>query len=389
VIQVVRWTCAIDFLFKPQYLPLENITFAEKLKEAGYATGYFGKWHLGWGEYIPTNQGYDEQVVYNGGGFFGYGTKMDPPMDFPQDKVLSEALTDLSISFIERNQKKSFMLFLAHYDVHVQLDAQQELINKYLAKDKAGDYPSNAVYAAMIENVDESVGRIEEKLDALGLSDNTVVIFFSDNGGLVSRFDKIPLHANSKLHVYEGDTMQYIASSNAPLRAEKGTVYEGGIREPLIVKWPGKVKAESMNHSVISSVDFYPTFLELAGIPPDPVQKLDGKSILAIITESTTDFERPVFWHYPVYHHDVPASVVRKGDYKLIENLVDGSLELYDLSKDISETNNLSTSLPEKTSELLSLLKEWQKEVNAEFPIPNPDFDPSRRDEWGKHPDSR
>ncbi|MEZ5044514.1 MAG: sulfatase [Saprospiraceae bacterium] len=374
---------------RTQYLPLENITFAEKLKEAGYATGYFGKWHLGGGEHIPTNQGYDEQVVYNGGGFFEYGQRMNPPQDFPKEKVLSEALTDLSVSFIERHKDQPFLLFLAHYDVHVQLDAQPELIDKYLKKEKARDYPSNAVYAAMVENVDQSVGRIEKKLAELGLADNTIVIFFSDNGGLISRFDKIPLHATSKQYVYEGDTMQYIASSNAPLRAEKGTVYEGGIREPFIVKWPGKIKPGTLNHSIVSSVDFYPTFLALAGVEPSPSQPLDGISLVNTFREIEGDKERPIFWHYPVYHHAVPASVVRKGDYKLIENLVDRSLELYNLSEDISEKNNLAKVEPEKAAELYALLKDWQKEVKAAFPVANPDFDPSRRLEWGKHPDNK
>ncbi len=374
---------------RTQYLPLENITFAEKLKEAGYATGYYGKWHLGWGDYIPTNQGYDEQVVYNGGGFFGYGQKMDPPTEFPDDKVLSEALTDLSLSFIERNKDKPFLLFLAHYDVHVQLDAQQELIDEYLAKEKIEGYPSNAVYAAMIENVDISVGRVEAKLEELGLAENTMVIFFSDNGGLVSRFDKIPLLANSKLQVYEGDTLQYIATSNAPLRAEKGTVYEGGIREPFIVKWPGNVAKGSLNHSVVTSVDFYPTFLELASVAPDHNQILDGESLVNILLNSKENYDRPIFWHYPVYHHDEPASVVRKGDFKLIENLVNGSLELYNVSDDIGETHNLTESMPNKTTELHELLKAWQQEVKAEFPVPNPNFDPKRRYEWGRHPDRR
>ena len=374
---------------KTQYLPLENITFAEKLQEAGYETGYFGKWHLGSGEFFPTNQGYDEQVVYDGGSFFNYGSRMSPPQEIPEGKVLSEALTDMSLSFIDKNKEKPFLLFLSHYDVHVQLDAQQELIDKYLVKENADAYPGNAVYAAMIENIDNSVGRIIERLSELGLSENTIVFFFSDNGGLVSRFDKIPLHAKSKLHIYEGDTMQYIATSNAPLRAEKGTVYEGGIREPLIIKWPGKVQAGSLNHSVISSVDFYPTFLELAGVLPDPIQKMDGESMANIITNSIENYNRPVFWHYPVYHHDVPASVVRNGDFKLVENLVNGSLELYDLSSDISESKNLAESMPDKTLELYKLLRDWQQDVKAEFPKPNPNFDPARRYEWGRHPDRK
>lgn len=374
---------------RTQYLPLENITFAEKLKGAGYATAYYGKWHLGGGDYMPSNQGYDEQVVYNGGGFFGFGQRMNPPQDFPEDMVLADALTELSVSFIERHKDKPFLLFLAHYDVHVQLDAQQELIDKYLAKEKVEGYPSNVVYASMIENVDNSVGRIEAKLDELGLAENTVVIFFSDNGGLVSRFDKIPLHVKSKLHIYEGDTMQYIASSNAPLRAEKGTVYEGGIREPFIVKWPGKVAGGSLNNSVVTSVDFYPTFLELAGVSYDPNLILDGKSMVDMIIKGKENYNRPIFWHYPVYHHAEPASVVRKGDYKLIENLVDGSLELYNLKDDIGETQNLADDKKEIATKLSDLLQAWQKDVKAEFPVPNPDFDPEKRLEWGKHPDRR
>jgi arylsulfatase A len=372
-----------------QQLPLETITFAEKLQGAGYATGYFGKWHLGRGEFTPRNQGYDEQVVYNGGPYFGYGSRMDPPQDFSDDKVLSETLTDLGISFIDRHKDEPFLLFLAHYDVHVQLDAQDELIQKYLKKEPVPGYPSNAIYAAMIENIDNSVGRIEDKLAETGLSDNTLVIFFSDNGGLVSRFDNIPLLASGRLPIYEGDTLQYVASSNAPLRAEKGTVYEGGIREPMIVKWPGKVKPGSLNHSVVTSVDFYPTFLEIAGIKPPNSQELDGKSQLGVFTNSVIDYERPIFWHYPVYHHDVPASVVRKGDYKLIENLVDGSIELFDLKNDIGETKNLAGSNAEKAAELVELLQSWQQEVGARKPIPNPDYDQERREEWGVHPDRK
>ena len=345
------------------------------------ATGFL------WGDYIPANQGYDEQVVYNGGGFFGYGPRMDPPQEFEEGKVLAEALTDLSIDFIDRNKEQPFFLFLAHYDVHVQLDAQQELIDKYLVKDKIEGYPSNAVYAAMIENIDISVGRINAKLEELDLEENTFVVFFSDNGGLVSRFDKIPLHAKSKLHIYEGDTLQYIASSNAPLRAEKGTIYEGGIREPLIVKWPGKITEGSLNSSLVTSVDFYPTFLELAGIKADAQQQLDGESLFEVLTQTKENTDRSIFWHYPVYHHGVPKSVIRKGKYKLIENLVDCSLELYDLSVDVSEEENLASKMPELAAQLHQELQSWQDSVGAEYPIPNPDFDPEKRYEWGRHPD--
>jgi uncharacterized sulfatase len=168
---------------------------------------------------------------------------------------------------------------------------------------------------------------------------------------------------------------------------EKGTVYEGGIREPLIVKWPGKIKPGALNSSIVTSVDFYPTFLDLAGIAPDPVQILDGKSLKTIVMEGEEVYDRAIFWHYPVYHHDVPASAVRKGDYKLIENLVDGSFQLYNLAVDISESENLIDSNPNKFEEMRRILKSWQKDVKAEFPKPNPDFNAAKRHEWGRHPD--
>jgi len=209
-----------------QYLPLEIYTIGEAMKDAGYATAYFGKWHLGGSDHYPDRQGFDVSNVYLGGGFFNVSQKLSPPVDVSPDMILSEMLTDLGLEFIEKNSENPFFLFLAHYDVHVQLDADSMLIRKYLKKDKVDGYPCNAVYAAMVEHVDNSVGRILEKLEELELSENTIVVFFSDNGGLVSRFDRIPLLAKSKQYIYEGDTLLYVASSNHPLRAEKGTVFE-------------------------------------------------------------------------------------------------------------------------------------------------------------------
>ena len=268
---------------RTQYLPSEIITIGEAMKSAGYATGYFGKWHLGNNsEHHPLNQGYDEANV--GQGY--YNVKFNPPREINSPKRLSELLTDFGESFIENNKDNPFFLFIAHYDVHVQLDADQELIDKYLKKERKDSYPGNAVYAAMIEHLDRSVGRIVAKLKETGLEENTIIIFYSDNGGLIGRFDKIPLLAKDKLGVYENNPLQYIASSNAPLRAEKGTVYEGGIREPLIVKWPGKIEGGSVSDALITSVDFYPTLLEIAGAenPAGPV--LDGKSLLPELLEN-------------------------------------------------------------------------------------------------------
>lgn len=372
---------------KTQYLPGQIETLAESLKKAGYSTGYFGKWHLGYSEKtLPTAQGYDQSHVYTGGGF--YKPNFIPEPEKKYSGRLSEVLTQMSIDFLNENKENPFFLFLAHYDVHVQLDGDKNLINKYLQKKKTDSYPGNAVYAAMIEHVDNSVGEIVAKLKELNLDENTIVIFYSDNGGLISRFDKIPLLANESLSVYENSPLKYIASSNAPLRAEKGTVYEGGIREPLIIKWPKKIQAGSENHSLVSSVDFYPTFLELAGVEK-PTQVLDGTSLMPQLLKNEIITERPVFWHYPVYHHAVPMGAIRKGNWKLIENQVTRETSLYNLEADISESTNLSNLYPEKKTELYELLKEWQVKVGAEFPTPNPNFNPEKRFEWGVHPDRK
>ena len=375
---------------RTQYLPEEIITIGECMQEAGYTTGYFGKWHLGNDErHQPWNQGFETSNVYRGGGFFHYAEKMSTPLIREPGKVLSEALTDLSLDFIEASKDEPFFLFLAHYDVHVQLDADSMLIEKYLHKEKVDGYPCNAVYAAMVEHVDKSVGRILERLDSLGLSENTLVVFFSDNGGLTSRFDQIPLLAKSKQHIYEGDTLLYVATSNAPLRAEKGTIFEGGIREPLIVRWPRKIAKGQLSDAIISSVDFYPTFAELAGINLPLSQKYDGISLVRLMEGAEADPDRAIFWHYPVYHHDEPVSAVRKGKWKLIHNLVNDRRYLYNLETDIGESIDLCQSEQEITDELYDILEAWRQDCGAELPVPNPGFIPENRYEWGKHPDRK
>ncbi len=376
---------------RTQYLPQDIITLGEAMKATGYATGYFGKWHLGSAdEHLPGHQGYDDWRIHRGGVFYNLRSKEAIyPMDegLTDHDRLSEVLTDYGLEFIDRNKDRPFFLFLAHFDVHVQLDADMDLIEKYLNKEKRDDYPANAVYAAMIEHIDRSTGRLLDKLQELGIEENTMVIFFSDNGGLVSRFDEIPLLAPDKLSVYEGSELQYIASSNNPLRAEKGTVFEGGIREPLIIRWPARIRAGSTSQQLISSVDFYPTFLELVG-GQDPVdQVIDGQSFVSTLTGVERDSDRAIFWHYPVYHHDIPASAVRKGDWKLIQFLNDNHTELYNLSQDIGETQDQSKDQPDKTNELLNLLEEWRTASGARLPVTNPDFNPDKRFEWGRHPD--
>jgi arylsulfatase A len=375
---------------RTQYLPTDIFTMGEAFKKAGYATGYFGKWHLGsMPEHHPLKRGFDEANV--GQGY--YNTQFDPPRLQSSEKVISDRLADFGIDFIEKNKEKPFFLYLANWAVHCPFDADPAIINKYLAKERSDGYPCNAIYAAMIEQMDKSIGRVMDKLSSAGLSENTIVIFYSDNGGIISENqypdveeERMSMLVPSKRYIYKDSPLQYIATSNAPLRSEKGTLYEGGIREPLIVKWPGKIKKGTISKAIVSSIDFYPTFLELTETKKSTSQILDGVSMLPALLRNESDPERSIFWHYPVYHHDVPSGAIRKGDWKLIENQVTGDVVLFNLRADLSESTNLSKVFPEKTKELYSLLKEWQKDVKAEFPKPNPDFNKEKRYLWIKHP---
>ena len=374
---------------RTQYLPEDIFTLGNVMQDAGYKTGYFGKWHLNNGrENLPNVRGYDSARMYAGGGF--YAPKFIPAYDGGGGKRLSDQLTDMSIDFIKKNQEEPFFLFLSHYDVHVQLDADKDLIDKYLNKERDPDYPSNAVYAAMIEHVDDSVGAVMQAIDELGLADDTIFIFYSDNGGVDNRYDNIPLLAGKGKAAYpEGHPLTYIATSNAPLRAGKGTLYEGGVRVPLIVRWPGKVASGASSDALMHSVDFYPTFLELVEGKAPKNQALDGVSLLPALTKNQFDSEREVFTHYPVFHHEQPMSALRKGDWKIVENLVSGEFELFNLKYDVNEMTDLKFSYPEKSAEMKAALAKWKKDTKAQGVVPNPEFDPARRYEWGKHPDRK
>ena len=337
---------------RQQYLPLKTVTLAEALKEAGYVTAHIGKWHLGGNDYAPENQGFSRTVS---------GVRN------LKDKQVA-GFTDAAIQFIRENREKPFFLQLSHHTVHIPLEAPQELVEKYEKKAKPENGGSHPVYAAMIEHLDNSIGRLLTNLDELGLAENTIVVFFSDNGGLRQRYDG------------KGE----IVTTNAPLREEKGTLYEGGIREPLIVRWQGGVEPGSVCSVPVTSVDFYPTFVEIAGAKLDPDHILDGVSFLSVLKGTGTLKPRPLFWHYPVYHHSTPAGAIREGDWKLLEFFDGNRLELYNLKSDIGEKENLARTIPEKSRELLEKLVAWRGSVNAEMPVPNPDFDPVRRFEWGK-----
>lgn len=371
---------------KVQHLPDDIVTLGDVMQEAGYKTGYFGKWHLGRNaKRLPDARGYDAAHIYAGGGF--YKPKFVPAYKAEKGQRLSDTLTGMGIEFMKENQEEPFFLFVSHYDVHVQLDADRDLIDKYLKKETDSDYSCNAVYAAMIEHVDKSVGEMMQAVEDLGLADNTIFIFYSDNGGVDDRFDRNPLLGGDSQDVYpEGHPLRFIATTNAPLRAGKGTLYEGGIRVPLIVKWPGKVAAGSTSEAIVSSVDFFPTFVELAHEERPEGQVLDGFSMLPALTENKFDPEREVFTHYPVYHHEQPMSALRKGDWKIVENQVSGEFDLYNLKYDVGEMTDLKFSYPEKTEELKKALGQWQSETKAQRPVANAEFDASKRYEWGKNP---
>ncbi|MCP4642047.1 MAG: sulfatase [bacterium] len=350
---------------RTQYLPLEHVTVAEALKEAGYATAAFGKWHLGGRDHFPDKQGFDTSLVTN-----GRHTKFrtTPPTEVSDDDYLSETLTDHAEKFMEANRDTPFFLYLSHYAVHIPLDAREALVKKYEAKPKPDGRIAHPVYAAMVEHVDQSVGRIMDKLRELNLEDDTVLVFFSDNGGLQLRFDgKGPF-----------------VTENTPLRDEKGSVYEGGVREPLIVRWPGRIKPGSECDVPVTSVDFYPTFLELAGTERPARQVLDGESILPLLNQRGGLDRDAIYWHYPNYHHSTPAGAIREGDWKLIEFFEDGALELYNLKDDIGEAHNLASEMPKRAAALQKKLAAWRTSVNAAMPTPNPDYDPLRAHEWGK-----
>jgi len=336
-------------------LPLESVTIGEVLKERGYATCYIGKWHLGGQGYSPDKQGFDKVVL---------GVKNQ------NDKQVS-GFTDEAIKFIEEKKQEPFFLYLSHHSVHIKLEAPEELVDKYKKKPKPPAGVNNPVYAAMVEHLDTHTGRILKKLDDLDLAERTIVIFFSDNGGLRQAYGG-----------YAGN--KQIVSTNAPLRDEKGTLYEGGVREPLIVRWPGVVKAGSTCSVPVTSVDFYPTFLEIVGAAGDSNHVLDGENILPLLKQTGKLERDAIYWHYPHYHHSRPAGSIREGDYKLIEFFEDGQLELYNLKHDIGEKDNLADTMPKKAAGLQRKLAKWRESVGAKMPTPNPDYDPVRANEWGR-----
>jgi arylsulfatase A-like enzyme len=331
------------------------VTIPEALKQAGYTSACIGKWHLGTkAPYRPIDRGFDVMYERDHSGHFS-----------KEREYLTDRLTDESIKFIEANRNKNFFLYLSHHAVHTPIQAKKQLIEKYKKK-KSVDAQNNPIYAAMIESVDQNISRLMAKLNELGLRDNTVIFFFSDNGG----------YAN--------------ATSMEPLRGSKGMLYEGGIRVPMIVRWPGVTRPGSVCDVSVIGIDFYPTMLEMAGTPRPPGQVLDGLSIVPLLRGEKTLNRKAIFWHFPAYlepYNDkqwpwraTPAGAIRQGDFKLIEFFEDGKIELYNLKSDLGEKNNLAETMPEKAEELHQTLIEWRKIVDAPVPTEkNPDYDPAAR----------
>lgn len=332
-------------------LATEIVTLPEALKPRGYATGFFGMWNLGRGRTgprTPGGQGFDTVVFPENLGF-----DKDAYFD-GKGNYLSDRLTDEVLSFMGSNRNRPFFVYLADHAVHAPFDPKPALLAKYQRKTRAGgDGRDDPAYAATIEAVDESVGRLMSGLTTLGLADNTYIIFTSDNGG----------------------TQQY----TAPLNGSKGQLYEGGIRVPFVVTGPLVKNKGSTSDMPVASVDIYPTLLELAGGKCSPGQILDGVSWAGVLRGGPPPQRQRMFWHFPCYvGKATPSSAIREGDFKLIEFFEDGGrVELYNLRDDPAETRNLALTLSGKTRALSAALRAWQQETNAAVPRgANPAYDP-------------
>lgn len=406
-----------------QQLPLEEITIAEALKQHGYTTGHFGKWHLGEEPFGPLKQGFDVQVPrWNKGwpktGYY-YPFKLDGLTDAPGD-YLTDRLTDEALKFIAKNRDQPFFLYLSHFAVHDPIQGPPELVKKYQEKlnhrpqgegepfvlegnpdaknpvtrterkrlladakyqgfrvlpqrlVKIKQHQDNASFAGMIESMDQSFGRVLAQLKKLGIEQHTIVIFFSDNGGMSAanfgRPDRI---------ISPNNLDKAFSTSNLPLRGGKGWLYEGGIRVPLIIKWPSKGQSGTVSNVPVVSTDFYPTILEMAGLPLRPEQHRDGVSLVPLL-KGKNDLEREaIFWHFPHYsNHGMqsPGGAVRKGNFKLLEYFENGTVQLFNLQDDPAEQQDLAAQMPPKAEELKQLLHQWRNQVGARMMPDNPDY---------------
>ncbi len=343
-------------------------TWAHRLQDAGYTTASIGKWHL---SDDPVPYGFDLNIggTHSGSpprGYYPPHGKVPGLKDAPQDEYLTDRLSDEAIKFIRDNRDKPWALYLTHFAVHTPLNAKRELVAKYESK-KKGKLHNHVAMATMIQAVDDGVKRIQAALEKLDLTSNTVVLFSSDNGGYGP------------------------ATDMDPLKGYKGTYYEGGIRVPLFVTWPGVVQAGTSSATPVTGVDIYPTLCDIAGIALDDQQPVDGQSLLPILKgEKKSLGDRALYWHFPAYlqayqvwneqrdplFRSRPCSIIRVGDWKLHQYFEDGGLELYNLREDIGETTNLADEHAQKTQDLLKRLESWRRQVGAPVPTAaNPAYD--------------
>ncbi len=413
-----------------QHLPYDITTLPEKMKENGYRTAIFGKWHLGEDSASTARQGFDLHIPQwnkgwpNGTYFAPY--HMKGLEDAPKGEYLTDRLTDETIKYIGKNKDKPFFIYLAHFAVHDPIMGRPDLVKKYREKlisdpppkgapfilESNPDVPEpfsedelnemidqdaykgysllpnrtvkikqiqdNVEFAAMVESVDESVGRIRATLKELGLDDNTIIIFFSDNGGMSAANFGDP-----KRHISKSRLDKAFSTSNLPLRGGKGWFYEGGIREPLIIKWPQVSKPGTVCDVPVISVDFFPTIMEMTGIDYDPAKiVLDGESLVPYVKGKTTGKDRPIFWHFPHYSNhggQSPEGAVRYGDYKLIEYYENYTVQLFNLKDDPQEQHDLSGENAKKVNELRKMLHDWRKNVDAQMMPGNPGYEPSMK----------
>lgn len=364
---------------------LETMTIADALRQTGYATAMFGKWHLGEDKgYHPADRGFDEAIVSDGKHF---DFETNPKTEYPKGQYLADFLSDQAVDFIRRKKDTPFFLYLPHFGVHGPFDVLKEDAQRFAGKKPAGGH-GNTTYAGMIYAVDRSVGRIMALLDELKIGDDTVVIFASDNGG-VGGYDR-PDGLIRDPGVLPKKQATRI-TDNAPLRSGKGSLYEGGTRVPFIVRWPGVAQPGSTCEIPTAHVDIFPTFLEI-GSAPKPRQELDGESLVKLIRDPAAKLQRDaIFQHFPGYlgsskgsWRTTPVSLIQMGDWKLMEYLEDGKLELYNLRDDIGETNNLAADMPDKAKELHTRLIAWRKEVNAPMPTKNDGKAPEKPEKKGK-----
>jgi arylsulfatase A-like enzyme len=355
-------------------LPLGQVTLAERLHDAGYVTGLVGKWHLGDADHAPETQGFDVNVggtrwgapqtffwPYRGAGRFGDDFRYVPglPLGQPGD-YLTDKLTDAALAFIDGAGQRPFFLLLAHHAPHTPIEAPTVEVEHFRAKLRPDLKHQNAAYAAMVHNLDANIGRVLDHLQMRGLTDKTIVIFTSDNGGYIG-IDRRGGHTSP-------------CTNNHPLRSGKGSLYEGGIRVPLLVRWPGIAPGQRSQPTV--TTDLFFTLLSAAGLSPATDQPSDGIDLTAVLRDSAVGLVRDtLYWHYPHYYETTtPVSAIRAGDWKMLEYFEDGRRELFNLRDDMEEARDLATEQPKKTAELHQQLAVWRDSIGARLPKPNPQF---------------